>query len=176
FNLSESETRESLLESTAGLNLHLDPRRRQDLDAVFMAARPEAARLLKPQINFFQGHNLPVYSTSHVYSGRTDAASDKDLDGIRFPHMPWVIRDSRRIAGLRNALRESGYQNTSGELFAFGYDAYRLALVASDPAFAGRARLEGLTGGLVLGRDGRIHRRFDWAEFSDGVPVRIWRD
>jgi len=176
FNLSESETRESLLESASGLNLNLDPRRRQDIDAVFMAARPDAARLLKPQINFFQGHDLPVYSTSDVYSGEADAASDKDLDGIRFPHMPWVMRESTRMTNLRSALGDAGYQNTSGELFAFGYDAYRLALVASDPALAGQARLEGLTGGLVLGRDGRIHRRFDWAQFSDGVPVRIWRD
>lgn len=172
FNLNESETRKSLLEARSGLNLRFDARRRHDIDALFMAARPDEARLLKPQINFFQGYDLPVYSTSHVFSGTTDA----DLDGIRFPHMPWVLRNTSRMSSLKSSLRDAGYSNISTELFAFGFDAYQLALFAADPALAGYTRLSGLTGDLILGSDGYIHRRFDWAEFKEGVPVRIWHD
>lgn len=176
FNLTESETRQSLLEARSGLNLKFDARRRHDIDGLFMAARPDAARLLKPQINFFQGHDLPVYSTSHVYAGSPDANNDEDLDGIRFPNMPWLLRDTVRMSNLRSALQGRGFSNVSSELFAFGFDAYRLALLAPDPALAGGTRLSGLTSDLVLGDDGRVYRRFDWAEFMGGVPVRVWPD
>jgi len=141
-----------------------------------MVARPDTARLLKPQINFFQGHDLRVYSTSHVYAGTPDAAKDTDLDGIRFPEMPWRLRTNARVNKLKSMLRSAGHSNVSSELFAFGFDAYQLALLAPDPALPGDTRVSGLTSDLVLSSNGRIHRRFDWAEFIDGVPVRVWRD
>lgn len=176
FNLTESETRQSLLEASSGLNVEFDARRRRDIDALFLVAQPDEARLLKPQINFFQGHDLPVYSTSHVYAGTRDADLDTDLDGITFPDMPWVLRDTIRINGLKTALRDAGYSNASSDLFAFGFDAYQLALLAPDPGRTGDIRMSGLTADLVLAADGRVQRRFDWAEFKAGVPVRVWSD
>jgi uncharacterized protein len=59
FNLNESETRKSLLEAGTGLRVEFDTRRRRDVDALFIVARPGEARLLKPQINFFQGPRPP---------------------------------------------------------------------------------------------------------------------
>lgn len=174
FNLNQSETRKSYLANRSGLSLKFDARRRRDIDALFMAARPDEARLLKPQIDFFQGHDVPVYSTSHVYTGKPDATKDTDLEGIRFPHMPWVLRQTTRMNAFKTALRDAGYSNVSTGLFAFGFDAYELALLAPDPALAGNTRLSGLTSDLILGTDGHVHRRFDWAEFNGGVPVRIW--
>lgn len=176
FKLTASETRQSLLEVQGGLNLHMTPRRRQDIDALFMPSRPAEARLLKPQVDFFQGHDLPVYSTSHVYAGTPDRANDADLDGIRFPGLPWVLRDTTRMNNLKDALRDAGHSNVSTGLFALGYDAYQIALLAADPGLAGNTRLTGLTGELLLGGDGRVQRRFDWAQFNDGVPVRVWHD
>lgn len=176
FNLTESETRQSLLEASSGLNVEFNARRRHDIDALFLVARPDEARLLKPQINFFRGHDLPVYSTSHVYAGTRDAGSDTDLDGITFLDMPWVLRDTIRINALKSALRDAGYSNAASDLFAFGFDAYRLALLAPDPGLTGDTRLSGLTADLILPADGRVQRRFDWAEFKSGVPVRVWND
>lgn len=175
FNLVEGETRQALLENTSGLNLEFEARRRRDIDSLFMAARPDEARLLKPQINFFRGHDLPVYSMSNVYTGTPDPAMDTDLDGIRFPAMPWVLRNTSRMNNFKSALRDAGNSNVSTELFAFGFDAYRLALLAADPALANGTRLSGLTADLILG-NGRVYRRPDWAEFIEGVPVRIWND
>lgn len=176
FNLPAGETRKALLENSSGLRLQFEARRRRDIDSLFMVARPDKARLLKPQINFFRGHDLPVYSTSHVYTGTPDAARDTDLDGIRFPAMPWLLRDTGRMNNLRSALRDAGNSNISTELFALGFDAYQIALIAPDAGLADGTRMSGLTSELILGGDGRVHRRFDWAEFSDGVPVRIWQD
>jgi len=175
FNLTESETREALLEVASGLSLDFESRRRRDIDALFLAARPDEARLLKPQINFFQGLNLSVYSTSHVYAGIRNAVKDTDLDGIMFPDMPWLLHDTARVRNLKNKMAGTGSSAVSGELFAFGYDAYQLALLAKDPARVGSERLRGLTGELVVDETGYVRRGLEWAEFRDGVPVRIWQ-
>jgi outer membrane PBP1 activator LpoA protein len=175
FNLTESETRKALIGSASGLSLDFDPRRRQDMDAIFMAARPDEARLLKPQINFFQGLDLPVYSTSHVYTGKPDAVKDTDLDGIVFPAMPWVLRDTARMNQLKAMLADDGFSGVSSELFAFGYDAYHLALLAPATGATGRTtQIPGLTADLIIGDNGRIQRRPGWARFRDGVPIKIW--
>lgn len=175
FNLTESETRKALLEAGSSLRLDFDARRRRDLDALFMAARPGEARLLKPQINFFQGHDLPVYSTSHLYTGTPDATNDADLDGITFPELPWTLSNTTRINRFKRTLRDAGFPDVSDDLFAFGHDAYQLALLAADPDTARAAPVRGLTGKLAVGENGRVHRSLEWAEFRNGVPVRIWK-
>lgn len=174
FNLTDSETRKAYLESRSGLSLEFEPRRRRDIDALFLVARPDEARQLKPQINFYQGHDLPVYSTSHVYTGTPDPIKDTDLDGIMFPDMSWLLRDTARVKKLKGSLRNAGYPDVSTELFAFGYDAYQLALLAADPGLSVNTRIKGLSSDLVIGPDGRVHRRLDWAKFNEGVPARIW--
>jgi len=174
FNLAESETRKALLEARGGLKLNFEARRRRDIDALFMAARTDDARLLKPQINFYQGHDLPVYSTSHVYSGAPDKVNDADLEGIVFPGMPWVVRDTTRARKLANAIRDLGFQNMDSGLFAYGYDAYHLALLAARPDPARDNRLRGLTSTFVFDGDGRLQRQPQWARFRDGVPVITW--
>lgn len=174
LNLIESENREAFLQSRTGLNLEFEARRRQDVDALFIAARPEEARQLKPQINFYQGLDLPVYSTSHVYTGTPDRRRDADLDGIIFPDMPWVLRHTARVDNLKSRLQNEGYSNVSAKLFAFGFDAYRLALVAPDAGLAAGTRLQGLTSRLEIRPDGRIRRHLEWARFKDGIPVRVW--
>lgn len=174
FDLTQSDNRRAFLQAKTGLNLKFEARRRQDIDALFLAARPGEARLIKPQINFYQGLDLPVYSTSSVYSGTPDSRKDTDLDGIIFPGMPWLLNNTARMHVLKSRLENAGYSNVSTGLFAFGYDAYRLGLLVADPALTPGTRIAGMTSDLVIGEDGRIHRRLEWARFIDGVPVRIW--
>jgi len=176
FNLVESENRHALLEAQTGLNLEFEARRRGDLDALFMAARTGEARLLKPQIDFFQGYALPVYATSHVFTGSRDPVKDTDLDGITFPDMPWRVRETARMNQLKATLRDAGYANVSTGLFAFGFDAYQLSLLAPDRSLAGSTAFSGLTSELVLKEYGRVLRRPDWSRFKDGVPLRVWAD
>lgn len=175
FNLTQSDNRKAFLETVTGLRLKGEPRRRQDIDAVFMAAHPEQGRLIKPQINFYQGLGLPVYSTSDVYAGTPDKVKDTDLDGVIFPEMPWLLNDTTRVDKLKNKLQNAGYSNVSTKLFAFGFDAYRLALLAPGSPLASGAQVDGLTAELSVGPDNRIQQRLEWAKFIHGVPVRIWR-
>jgi len=69
LNIDDSEARAKKIGQLAGQKVHSKPRRRQDIDFVFIAALPRQARQIRPQLKFFYASNVPVYATSHVYTG-----------------------------------------------------------------------------------------------------------
>jgi hypothetical protein len=175
LNITQSEARKDRLESVVRMKLKFDPRPREDIDFVFLAAESRAGRLIKPQLNYNRAGRLPVYSTSNIFSGRGDAARDIDLDGVQFGDMPWMLVGDGRVAALRAALQPAWPLAHTGldRLFALGVDAYavipNLDRLAGDSA----ARFSGVTAGLSVGRSGRLHRQLLWAQFRKGLPVLI---
>jgi hypothetical protein len=169
LNLDESETRHRELQRIAGQSLEFVPKKRQDLDYIFLIARSGQGRLLKPQINFHAAQDVPVYAISQVYSGG-DPVKDIDLDDVVFGDMPWLIRDFGVNRAIREELPEGDkYRDDPlDRLFALGIDTYqmlfRLEAMRNNP----RLEFRGTTGVLSLGADGTIVRRLDWARFADG--------
>lgn len=140
---------------------------------VFMSVRPQQARLLVPQLRVARV-DAAMFATSHLYSGDTNAALDRDLDGVEFCDAPWLFG---AIAGRpdRNtvAARIDSANGAGGRLFAFGMDAYALLpyidwLVAHPDAY-----LNGATGQLTADHFGRIHRLVGWARFQNGIAVPV---
>lgn len=172
LNLSTSLGRKSALNVLLDTELEFEPRRRQDLDLLFLAARPNAGRLIKPQINFFQAHNIPVYATSNIYSGNLDSINDADLNQITFGDMPWILRTDSRTMLLHRSLSDGQHEaGALKRLFALGIDAYLLSRVIPylqpDQTFD----LQGLTADrLVIDRDRQIERQLTWAQFRNGEP------
>ena len=173
LNVNDSELRKLKLASRLGTKLHFEPRRRQDLDCLFLAAQVRSARLIKPQINFFQGHDIPVYATSHIYAGKPDPVNDTDLNGIVFGDMPWLLSDQGRMPALRERLQKDWPDRYSplDRLYALGMDAY--AIIFHLPRLLGdpNARITGATANLALERNNRISRSLTWARFEQGRPV-----
>ena len=91
LSVNESFGRKAALSSLLGLNLQFSPRRRDDLDLLFFAGNASQARLLVPQLRFFQAHDLPIYATSNIFTGNVNPAVDADLDKLIFGDMPWMI-------------------------------------------------------------------------------------
>ena len=158
---------------TIGRRVEHEPRRRQDIDFVFMAAFPTDARQLVPQLAFHHGADLPVYATSHVWSGVPDSANDRDLDGVAFGDMPWLVAPTASDRRLREQLDAtlSGQGMTLLRLYAFGADAYRLATGLRRIVNDQLASIDGHTGGLAMGANHRISRRLTWTWFAGGVPA-----
>ncbi|MDH3280705.1 MAG: penicillin-binding protein activator, partial [Gammaproteobacteria bacterium] len=164
----------NLLANRLGVTLKFQARRRQDIDCIFVAARAAEARLLKPQINYFRAHDVPVYATSHVYAAQPDPVNDADLNGIVFGDMPWLLLDDRAMRARRDSLPQqvSAYKNTPlDRLYALGMDAYTivpsLAYLRSNPV----SQISGATARLNVTRSGHINRRLTWARFENGLPV-----
>ncbi len=91
LGLDQSVSRHRLIEAQTGLNLKFTPRRYEDMDFLFLAASSKYARLVVPQLRFFQAHDLPLYATSYVYSGKPEPGVDADLDGLIFGEMKWML-------------------------------------------------------------------------------------
>jgi len=170
--LSQSVSRYKRLRANLGLPLQFDPRRRQDVDFVFLAADAMAGRLIKSQLKFHYAGDLPVYSTSVIYS--MDGRSNSDLNGIMFADTPWIISPPTWIANYPSLYSEFWpAEKRMGRLHAMGYDAYNLVsrLYLSEENL--RQEYVGATGRLYLDSDGRIHRRLAWAQFVRGEMVPL---
>jgi len=96
LGIDRSIAREKILTAQMEIDLVFTPRRRDDLDFLFLAASAADARLLVSHLRFYQAHDLPLYATSRVYGGAPDPATDADLDGIIFGDLAWVIDAAKR--------------------------------------------------------------------------------
>lgn len=177
LNIPESEARKSAVEKKLGQRLQFDPRPRQDVECIFLAADARHGRLIKPQLNYFRAGGLPVYATSHIYTGKADPVHDVDLDGVQFGDMPWMLAQAGRIAELRNRLQgDWPHVHTDlDRLYALGMDSYAILPHLERISAEHAARFAGVTSGLSLDRDGRLHRQLSWARFRSGVPRLIDR-
>jgi uncharacterized protein len=163
--IDESRQRHQSIQAALGRTLEFAPRRRQDADFLFLAARPSEALLIRPQLRYHYAGDLPVYSTSSVYDpGRANA----DLDGLLVADMPWRVGHNGRSFMERFHAFGSAALERNGRLYAFGADAYRLVplLHHRNPRLA--EGIEGLTGTLHISAVGRIHRDLDWGRFVRG--------
>jgi len=175
LNITQSEARKDRLESVVKMKLKFEARPREDINFIFLAADPRHARLIKPQLSYNRATRVPVYATSHVFTGRGEPNLDTDLDGILFPDMPWMLVGDGRVAELRKLLQPNWPYAHSGldRLFALGVDAYAVIPHLNRLSNENAVRFGGVTSGLSLGRGGRLHRQLLWAQFRKGVPVLV---
>lgn len=172
MGLFGSVQRYTRLRANLGRPLQFDPRRRQDAEFIFLATDAAAGRLLKAQLKFHYSGDIPVYSTSSVYS--LDGRSNSDLNGIMFADTPWIIDPQPWIEHLPPQFAEYWPEERRlARLHAMGYDAYNL--IASLFAVRGgtMTELDGASGTLFLDQNGRIHRRLAWAQFQGGEVVAL---
>lgn len=172
LNIDASEARARALRAALRIDLKFTPQRRKDADFIFMAAFPRQARLIPPQLKFFYAGDLPIYSTSHVYEGRPNPAQDRDLDGVMFTDMPWLLKtdgDPLRSVIEQTWPRQGGLLR----LYALGADAYRLAPYVRLGHSGGNEAIDGATGRLAIDDRRRVHRTTMWARFSRGVPLAL---
>ena len=172
LNIDASERRHQQLMRLFGRRLEFEPRRRQDAEFVFMLARPAQARLLRPLLRFHRAGDLPVYATSHPYTGIPDPRRDRDMDGLMFCGMPWLLDRTQARPALVQDLTALWPERMRRwpRLFALGIDAYEIIPVLSALASGELAWFEGVTGRLTLDNRGRLHRKLLWARFQGGEP------
>lgn len=171
LNLDLSDARHQQLQAVVGQKLHFEPRRREDIDFVFLAAFPRQARLIRPQLKFHHAADLPVLATSHIYSGAFARELDRDMDDVVFGDMPWTLKAATPNQALRqesSVLRVS--DNGLQRLIALGVDAYNLIPVLKVLERYPFERFPGETGSLRLDAQRRLNRQLTWAHFSGGVP------
>ncbi len=171
LNIDESEQRRRTLSQLLGTELKFEPRRRQDAGFIFMVAFPRQARLIKPQLKFHYAGDLPVYATSHLYTGTADREANRDLDEITFCDIPWVLRNTQVADDLSSRIQQlwpdENRQYT--RFYAMGIDAYNLIPQIKHMATFRYQRHNGETGALSLNDSHHIVRQLPWARFKGGL-------
>lgn len=170
LNLDDSQQREQDLTRVLGQSLEFQPRRRQDAQALFLAANAAKARALWPQLQFHRANDLPTYSTSHVYSGQFETPRDLDLVGLMFSDIPWVLNPGAASEELPEEIHQR--RGSLARLYALGMDSYRLLAELPRLKEFPSSSIAGGTGELTLDELNQIHRQLLWARISaEGIEL-----
>ncbi len=170
LNIDQSEARKKQLSRTINRKVKFTPRRRQDIDMLFMAAFPRQAKQIPLQIIYHHGETIPVYSTAHIVSNYHSPKQNIDMDGVLFSDMPFLLGAKPDAVSLQS----SSYQNTLYKrLFAMGVDSYQLAPYVRYLQTNTAESFAGDTGQLTIEPDGHIIRTMPWATFEQGNLMRL---
>ena len=171
LKLDESINRYKRLQKRLNLNLSFEERRRHDAGFVFLIAPPREGRLIKPQLRFHRASSLAVYSTSKIYEGKLNKVANRDLDGVVFCDMPWIINTSMTTDLKPSLLLEKWHSIATSHqrFFSLGLDAYQiiphLQRLNANPS----NRFRGETGILSIDKEHSIKRQLSCAVFENGV-------
>ncbi len=175
LQLNQSEQRRRTVQSIVKAEIEFVPRRRQDADFIFIAASPQQARLIRPQLSYHFASDLPVYATSHVFSGNENISADQDINGITYCDVPWLLSTDPSMELLRDSLdlQSSSSSSRLPRFAALGIDAYQVIPHLQRLAANDFDRYQGTTGKLSIDAQNRIYRQLIWAKFEKGRPQTL---
>ncbi len=171
LNIESSEKRAQEL-TALGIKFNFEPRRRQDLDCIFLITNVANARQIKPLLNFYYAGKLPTYATSNIYTG-AKTGLDRDLNHIQFCDIPWMLDST-----IHNRLIYQSIKNLWGvdfaqysRLYALGVDAYKISNQLQQLLAMPEIGISGMTGILNVDHNNVISRKLMWGTFENGAAV-----
>lgn len=168
LQIDQSETRIKSLQQIIG-PVEAAPSARADIDMIFAVVQPEQARQLKPNLNFYYAANVPLYTTSSVFSGDS-SAQNADLAQTRFLTLPWYFSSSEEKASLEaNADKNPNF----ARLYALGVDVFNLAPRLKQAHKNTVGAYYGSTGTLSLNKNNQFERLQTWATFDASGTVQL---
>lgn len=176
LDVDDSEARASQLRNIIPRsNLVFTPRRRQDVDVLFLLANPAEGRQIRPTMGFHFAGDIAIYALPAIYdgltyNGGTSTNVNRDLNGITFIDAPWVLTTNDPLKSSTAQAFAAGAGPVE-RLRAMGVDSYRLhnrlAQLANFPGVS----IQGATGKLSMRNDGSIQRELLPAQFVEGSIV-----
>lgn len=170
FAIDDSEARARNLNKQLGLRMESQPRRRQDVDFIFVAALPKQARQIKPTLAFNFASDIPMLATSQIYSGIPSRNKDRDLNDVVFCDIPWILENSplrKQVQGVWPRAKGS-----LDRLYALGVDAFQLYPRLGQIKVLKYSSIQGETGRLSMDKYGQIVRSLPFAKFQNGLAKK----
>jgi outer membrane PBP1 activator LpoA protein len=167
----DSFARQQRIQSAIGQKLEFEtPRRRPDIQFIFAPSQYATARQLRPQLRYQFAGDIPTYTLGDAYEPHPSA--NQEIEGMMFPDMPWMLGSEGLAAEVRETARQAFGDSGAkrGRLFAFGYDAMRVAAALQRNA---PINPQGLTGTLSIDTQGRVRRGLDWVRIKGGAPTPL---
>lgn len=170
LQLDDSHARARQIRSLVG-HVEFEPRRRQDIDMIFLAANAAQARQVKPTLAFHYAGDIPVYATSQIYTGTPNPKLDQDMNGIRFSTLPWLFNN--HLPEKQNITKHTDNNPNLQPLYAMGVDSFHLYPRLRQLEKVTKSHFYGQTGRLNLNENQQFSRQQVWAEFKKGRAKRL---
>jgi outer membrane PBP1 activator LpoA protein len=167
LRIDASIARHRRIQSVLDTPLAFQPRRRADVDLIFMPGTAATLRQWRPQLRFQGAGDIPAYATSEAFDGR---AGD-ELQGIIFPDIDWMIAPQAPLVAALRSATDNTLNDTAqrSRLFALGHDAWLLhAELRAGRSPSSAAPLAGVIGTLFVDENGRVQRSLRFARIDDG--------
>lgn len=152
MQVAASESRRTSIANVLGKPLEFLPRARGDLDAIVAFTNQVEAQALVPALRFHFADDLPVFATSQTARGDKYSV----LDGFELTEMPLFTTPNEAQRSLIDAYALQS--NPLAELFALGFDAFRVATWLPLLDVQSQIALPGASGNLWLEPGGRFRR------------------
>lgn len=168
LHIDRSEARHQEMQRWLGQKLEFEPRRRADIDAIFIAARPRQAQSFPPQLQFYRASDLPVYATSHAWNGELNSQQLADMKGMMLADMPLLVSPGERERLARVIPAIAG---PLVRLYAMGMDALRLVPHLRRLQSSTYESLDGQTGNLFMDAENHILRQTVWLKLDQPPQI-----
>ncbi len=154
----DSGQRKTEIQRIMGKKIEFLPRARKDLDAIITLTTNVESRALVPALRFHFGDHLPIYTTSQAVR-KGDAET---LTGFNLTEIPLLTDPKYKALTEVFNVADSNFV----ELYALGYDAFRLGTWLPVLAPDSRLSIPGASGHLWLDGKGVFRRELDLATFG----------
>lgn len=170
LEVDESKKRINKIKLLFREKVNNETRSRRDIDVIYLIGDAVQTRLLKPyfdvNISTF-AEKVPLYASSKSHSLQVDRTDKRDLAGLYFTEIPWMLPQGHTQPALRAQFDKLWPQqgDLQQRLFAMGYDAVKLIPQLKQLSALSGKSIQGLTGLLSINQDGQIHRQLQWARY-----------
>ena len=159
--------RKRAIQKITNLSFEFEPRRRKDIDAIYMLAKPTIAKQLNPLFAYHYAKDLPIYSSSQIHQTN---GQKHDLDNIHFIEMPWMLSNTIEIKNaIINAIPNA--KTDYSRFYAFGSDAFKLTPRLELLKEVQNSQIQGHTGTLSINQAGIIERKLELVTFKRGKAI-----
>jgi outer membrane PBP1 activator LpoA protein len=178
LDVNESQKRIKGIEVRLRQNIKTESRNRRDIDMIYLVASPTATRLLKPYIDVnisTYASLIPIFASSLSHSGKVDASERKDLSGLTFTEMPWLLSSKGQDKALALISHKLWPERSDSlqRIFAMGFDSINLVKKIPTMKNAPYVRHFGQTGVLKLDARNILTRSLLWGKYDQGEVQEI---
>jgi len=178
LDVDVSRARIRNLEAQINQKIKTENRNRRDIDMIFIAAPSRYTRLIKPFIDVntsTYSTTIPMFASSLSHKGSSDHAEIRDLTGLTFSEIPWLLTSDSQDTEQYNT-SHSLWPNRAESLeriFALGYDSLKLVSKVNLMKERPYIRHYGQTGELNMNEDNTISRSILWGQYTNGTVKEV---
>ncbi|MDN2663633.1 penicillin-binding protein activator [Psychromonas sp. 14N.309.X.WAT.B.A12] len=175
LHTDQSKERISQMQGMLGRKLEAEARSRRDVDAIYIISKRSELLFIKPFLSVTISpfaENIPLYASSRSHSADITNTQDKELTGLTFSDVNFLINDESQMNEKIQAIWPKQRLGTL-RLFALGYDSYNLIEQLKPLQVIEGYKFPGLVGELTLDASNTVESKLSWATYEDGNLVEV---